>query len=123
MRRYSEYKRNDINYLNNRAVELTGSAQEIDLAKSEHFKCIITGTTTMSIKGFNETALDAVFIELVNGGLGIISWPNEIKWMDPLGTMVDKPSLAKITFHSTASDWILLWSTNGGDTINAKVMR
>lgn len=54
---------------------------------------------------------------------GSVNYPT-IKWMKSDGTFVASPSLAGITFQGTGlTDFILLWTRDGGTTVYAKVLR
>jgi len=61
-------------------------------------------------------------LELVNGAAFAVTWP-AIRWVLSDGTYTTTFASNGVTLQSSGTDWILLWSTDGGTTVYGKVMR
>ena len=85
----------------------------------------VGGAITIAITGWPATGVYAELnIQLINGGSAAITWPT-ISWKktDGSGTYATTPTLAGITFQSAGTDWVKIWSVNGGTTFYAEVKR
>lgn len=97
------------------------STQTFDVSAAGHQKLTVGGALTMAFTnwpaGFGE-----VLIELVNGGAHTVTWPT-IKWLKPDGSYVTTFGSTGVVLNSTDTDFVLIWSPNGGTTLYGKVMR
>lgn len=66
--------------------------------------------------------LAEIMLELVNGGAHTITWPT-INWINSDGTTTTSFASNGITLQSAGTDWIMLWTRDGGTTVYGKVMR
>ena len=57
-----------------------------------------------------------VEIELVNGGAHTITWPT-VNWLAGDGTYSTTFSSMGVTLQTTGTNWIVIWSTDGGTTL------
>lgn len=82
-----------------------------------------TGAQTLSITNWPPTGnLGELLIEGVNLGAATITWPT-INWIKFDGTTTTAFSGNGVTLQASGTDWILLWTRNGGTTIYGKVVR
>lgn len=55
-------------------------------------------------------------VQLVNGGLGV-TWPTSVNWLKGDGTSTTTFASSGVTLQSPGTNWILVWSTDGGATV------
>jgi hypothetical protein len=82
-----------------------------------------SGAQTLSIANWPPTGnLGELLIQGVNLGAATITWPT-INWIKNDGTTTTTFSSNGVTLQSSGTDWILLWTRDGGTTIYGKVVR
>lgn len=82
-----------------------------------------TGAQTLSITGWLASGLlSELLIEGVNLGAATITWPT-INWIKSDGTTTTTFSSNGVTLQSSGTDFVLLWTRDGGTTIYGKVTR
>lgn len=82
-----------------------------------------TGAQTLSITNWPPTGnLGELLIEGVNLGAATITWPT-INWITSTGATTTNFASNGVTLQSSGTDWVFLWTRNGGTTIYGKVVR
>lgn len=82
-----------------------------------------TGAQTLSIANWPPTDnLGELLIQGVNLGAATITWPT-INWIKSDGTFTTTFSSNGVTLQASGTDFILLWTRDGGTTIYGKVIR
>lgn len=99
------------------------AAQTLDYTTSGHQKITVTGAFTLGTSDWPPTGnLGELLLELVNGAAFAVTWPT-INWVKSDGTTTTSFASNGITLQASGTDWVMLWSRNGGTTIYGKVMR
>ena len=82
-----------------------------------------SGTVTLSVSNWPAAgSLGELLIEGVNLGAATITWPT-INWVKSDGTTTTTIGSAGFTLQSSGTDFVFLWTRNGGTTIYGKVVR
>lgn len=82
-----------------------------------------TGAQTLSITNLSASGnLCELLIEGINLGAATITWPT-INWIKSDGTTTTTFSSNGVTLQSSGTDWVILWTRDGGTTIYGKVVR
>lgn len=82
-----------------------------------------TGAQTLTISNWPPSgAMGELLIQGVNLGAATITWPT-INWIKADGTTTTTFSSNGVTLQSSGTDWVLLWTRDGGTTIFGKVVR
>ena len=103
------------------------TAQTINYASAPHQRITVTGAFVMNaVTNWPSTGnTGELLLELVNGASSAITWTmsgTTQKWWKSDGTSVATYGLSGVTFQTTGTNWILMWSTDAGTTTNFKVM-
>ena len=103
------------------------TAQTCDYTAGSHQKLTVTGAFVMNaVTNWPPTGnTGELLLELVNGASSAITWTmsgTTQKWWKNDGTSVATYALSGVTFQTTGTNWILMWSTDAGTTTNFKVM-
>ena len=103
------------------------TAQTIDYSVAAHQKLTVTGAFVMNaVTNWPPSGnTGELLLELVNGASSAITWTmsgTTQKWWKSDGTSVATYALSGVTFQTTGTNWILIWSTDAGTTTNFKVM-
>lgn len=100
-----------------------GSTQTLNVANGGHQSLTVGGALTIATTGWPATGqMGELVLELINGGSALITWPN-IRWVKGDGSYTTTFSSNGVLLQSSGTDWIYLWSTDGGTTIWGKVLR
>ncbi len=82
-----------------------------------------TGSKTLSIANWAAAGtLSELLLEGINLGAATISWAT-INWVKYDGATTTTFSSNGVTLQSSGTDWILLWTRDGGTTVYGKIMR
>lgn len=82
-----------------------------------------SGAQTLSIANWPPTGnLGELLIQGVNLGAATITWPT-INWIKSDGTTTTTFSSNGVTLQASGTDWVYLWTRDGGTTIYGKVVR
>jgi hypothetical protein len=82
-----------------------------------------TGAQTLALNSWPASGSHAeLLIEGINLGASTITWPT-INWVKSDGTVTTTFSANGVTLQSAGTDWILLWTRDGGTTIYGKCIR
>lgn len=81
------------------------------------------GNITLAVSGWPASGrLGELLIEAVNFGAHTITWPT-VNWIKADGTTTTTFSSNGVTMQTSGTDFVLLWTRNGGTTVYGKVMR
>ena len=82
-----------------------------------------TGAQTLSITNWPASGnLGELLIEGINLGAATITWPT-INWVKSDGSTTTTFASNGVTLQASGTDWVLLWTRNGGTTVYGKIMR
>lgn len=82
-----------------------------------------TGAQTLTISNWPPSgAMGELLIQGVNLGAATITWPT-INWIKNDGTTTTTFSSNGVTLQASGTDWVFLWTRDGGTTIFGKVVR
>ena len=100
------------------------TAQTIDYSAGKHQKITVTGAFTLNpVTNWPSTGkLGEVMLELTNGASSAVTWPT-INWVKIDGSFTTTFSSNGVTLQTSGTDFILLWTRDGGTTVYGKVMR
>ena len=91
-------------------------------ADASHQRLQVGGALTIALNGWSPTGNNAtLMIELVNGASVAITWPT-INWIKSDGTTTSFASNG-VTLQASGTDFVVLWTRDGGATIFGKVIR
>lgn len=92
-------------------------------ADASHQRLQVGGALTIAVNGWSPTNNNAtLMIELVNGASAAITWPT-INWIKSNGTTTTSFASNGITLQTSGTDFVVLWTRDGGTTIFGKVVR
>jgi hypothetical protein len=84
----------------------------------------VGGNLTIALTGWLSSGYSSMMLELVNGGSATITWPAGIKWTTP-GTGVTTTTFptSAAALQTAGTDWIELFSPDGGTTVYGIIRR
>ena len=102
------------------------TAQTINYAAATHQKLTVTGAFVMNAVTNWPTSgrTGELLLELVNGASSAITWTmsgTTQKWWKRDSTEAASYAASGYALKASGTDWILMWSTDGGATTNIKV--
>ena len=87
-----------------------------DVSVSSKQKLTVSGALTIAFSGWpGAGAYAQIEIELVDGGTNV-TWPT-VSWMKGDGTSSTTFSSMGVTLASSGTNWVIVWSTDGGSTL------
>lgn len=99
------------------------TTQTLDYSAGSHQKITVTGSHTIDTSNWPPSGnLGEMVLELVNGASATITWPT-INWVKSDGTVTTSFASNGVTLQTSGTDWISLWTRDGGTTIYGKVLR
>lgn len=82
-------------------------------------KLTVGGSLTVAFGGWPASGIyGEIEVQLVNGGLGV-TWPT-VNWLVGDGTTSTSFSAMNVTLQNPGTNWVIVWSTNGGVAIYGK---
>lgn len=82
-----------------------------------------TGSQTLTISNWPPSgAMGELLIQGVNLGAATITWPT-INWIKSDGTTTTTFSANGVTLQTSGTDWVFIWTRDGGTTLFGKVVR
>lgn len=101
----------------------SGSTQTFNVGAGGHQSLTVGGALTVATSNWPATGqLGELVIELINGGSALITWPT-VRWVKSDGSYTTTFTSNGVLLQASGTDWIYLWSTDGGTTVWGKVMR
>jgi hypothetical protein len=95
----------------------------LDYTAGSHQRIQNGGAHTIATSNWPPTGnLGEMLLELVNGAAYAITWPS-INWVLSDGTTTTTFSANGVTLQAAGTDWVFLWTRNGGTTIYGKIVR
>lgn len=82
----------------------------------------IGAAVTLAFSGWESAQFADLVIQLVNGAAFAVTWPT-IYWIKSDGTTTTSFASNGITLQTSGTDWIYLWTVDGGTTIYGRVIR
>lgn len=99
------------------------AAQALDFSAASHQRLAVTGAFTLSTTGWSAAGQTCeLLLELVNGAAFVVTWPT-INWVKADGTTTTSFASNGVTLQAAGTDWVLLWTRDGGATIYGRVCR
>lgn len=93
------------------------------LASSSLHRLQVGAALTLTTSGWPAAGqLGEMLLELVNGAAFAITWPT-IHWIKSDGTSTTSFASNEVTLQANGTDWVMLWTRDGGATIYGKVLR
>lgn len=82
-------------------------------------KLTVAGVLTIAFAGWPVSGTyGEIEIQLVNGGIGVF-WP-VVNWLVGDGTTSTTFSAMNVTLQNSGTNWVIVWTTNGGTTLYGK---
>lgn len=122
MKRISQLLSTDRNLFLDKTSSISGGSVVLSVADNEYYKLTVSTNLTVALTDFVTGRLGEVMIEFINAGSYAVSFPG-VQWIKGDGTYVASAAAAGITFNATGKDFVLLFSSDGGTNIYAKVVR
>jgi hypothetical protein len=83
-------------------------------------KLTVTGSLTIAFSNWPTSGdYGECEIELVNGGAGTITWPT-VHWLVGDGTTSTTFGNMNVTLQASGTNWVIVWTTDGGTTLYGK---
>ena len=90
-----------------------------DVSVSSKQKLTVGGALTVAFSGWPASGnYGEVEVQLVNGGVNV-TWPT-IRWLLGDGTTSTTFANMGVTLSGAGSNWVVIWSTDGGTTLYGK---
>ena len=122
MKRMSQLLSTGRNLFLDKPSSISGGSISLSVANNEYYKLTVSTNLTVLLTDFVVGRLGEVMIEFVNAGSYAVTFPGVV-WIKGDGTYVANAAAAGITFNAGNKDFVLLFSSDGGTTIYAKVVR
>lgn len=109
------------NGLNSLGTVSTGTAT-LDFALGAQ-QLQVSGTVSIATTNWAATGTEcSMLLALINGGSATLTWP-AINWIKSDGTVTTVFASNGVTLQVAGTDFVLLWSLDGGTTIYGKIIR
>lgn len=111
------------------AVATAGTANSFsfDYSQGQHHFASFEGSAagTIAVQKWPASGKSAtMLLELTNAGLApSITWPAAGKWVLANGTFSSSFAATGVTLQASGTDFVLLWTRDGGITVYMKVLR
>lgn len=98
-------------------------AISISFTAGQHQRAQVLGAVSFTFTNWPDSTMSGMMmLELVNGGAFAITWPT-INWMLADGTFTQVFSSNGTPLQSAGTDFVMLWTRDGGATVYGKVVR
>lgn len=116
---------NDYNVLfADKGTGAASSTHIFDLSAAACQRLQVGGALTVAISNWKAAGqLSELLIELVNGGSANITGLDGIRWIKSDGSYTTTFANAGVTLQASGTDWVFIWSRDGGATVWGKVVR
>lgn len=101
---------------------LTAGTVTFNQSTAQNHRVQVGGALTIATAGWPAGALGIMLLEMVNAGAFALTWPT-IRWVLADGTFTTTFSANTITLQAAGSDFVTLWSRDGGATVYGKIVR
>lgn len=100
------------------------STQTFDVAAGAVQRLQVEGALTVAFINWKPAGqLSELLIELVNGASAVITGLNGIRWIKSDGSYTTTFADSGVSLQTSGTDWVFLWTRDGGTTIWGKVVR
>lgn len=100
------------------------STQTFDVAAGAVQRLQVEGALTVAFINWKPAGqLSELLIELVNGASAVITGLNGIRWIKSDGSYTTTFADSGVSLQTSGTDWVFLWTRDGGATIWGKVVR
>ena len=101
----------------------SGTTSALDYTNGSHQRWAPTGTVSLTVTNWPASGvLGELLIEGINLGAATITWPT-INWIKSDGTTTTTFASNGVTLQSSGTDWVFLWTGDGGTTVYGKIVR
>lgn len=101
----------------------SNSTSALDYTNGSVQRWAPSGTVTFSVTNWPPSGnLGELFVQGINLGAATITWPT-INWITSTGATTTTFSGNGVTLQSSGTDWMILWTRDGGTTIYGKFVR
>jgi hypothetical protein len=96
----------------------------LDFAQAQTQRVQVGGALTLAATNWPvaSAGLFVGVLELVNGGAFTLTWPS-IRWVLADGTFTTSFSANTVTLQAVGTDFVTLWSRDGGATVYGRIIR
>lgn len=102
---------------------LSSGSAVFDFSAAQHQRLQVAGALTLAVSNWPVAGgSSSLLLELVNGGAFALTWPT-INWVLSDGTITQTFSLNGSPLLATGTDFVMLWTRDGGATVYGKVVR
>jgi hypothetical protein len=111
--------------LKNQSIQYynSGTTSALDYTNGSNQRWAPTGSVSLTISNWPASGvLGELLIEGINLGAATITWPT-INWIKSDGTTTTTFASNGVTLQSSGTDWVFLWTRDGGTTVYGKIVR
>jgi hypothetical protein len=111
--------------LKNQSIQYynSGATSALDYTNGSHQRWAPTGTVSLTVSNWPASGvLGELLIEGINLGGATITWPT-INWIKSDGTTTTTFASNGVTLLTSGTDWVFLWTRDGGTTVYGKIVR
>jgi hypothetical protein len=102
---------------------VTSGTVTFNVSTSSYQRLQVGGALIIATSGWpTANTYGELMLELVNGASAAITWPS-INWIKGDGTVTTTFSTNGVSLQVSGTDFISLWTRNGGTTIYGKIIR
>lgn len=95
----------------------------LDYTNGSHQRWAPTGSVSLTVTNWPASGvLGELLIEGINLGSATITWPT-VNWIKSDGTTTTTFASNGVTLQATGTDWVFLWTRDGGTTVYGKIVR
>jgi len=101
----------------------SGTTSALDYTNGSHQRWAPTGSVSLTVTNWPASGvLGELLIEGINLGSATITWPT-VNWIKSDGTTTTTFASNGVTLQATGTDWVFLWTRDGGTTVYGKIVR
>lgn len=115
----------DLGYVTINMVDkgtVTSGTVTFSVTASSYQRLQVGGALTIATSDWAVGTYNEVAIELVNGAAASVTWPT-IYWILPNGGVTTTFANNGVVLQTAGTDFVILWSRDGGTTIYGKIVR
>jgi len=101
----------------------SNTTSALDYTNGSHQRWAPTGSVSLTVSNWPASGvLGELLIEGINLGSATITWPT-VNWIKSDGTTTTTFASNGVTLQATGTDWVFLWTRDGGTTVYGKIVR
>lgn len=102
---------------------VSSGSQALSYSAAPHQRLQVGAAITLTLTNFPATTISAaLLLELVNGAAFSITWPT-INWITANGSTTTSFASNGVTLQTSGTDWVVIWTRDGGTTYYGKIIR